>query len=88
MRIRIQPLPGFPTGQTSRIHSVIARFMAHEGALLHWISESADNSRRFDCDPLEAIQASCLGLPTDLVAELKAVSPYVTIAASTDRHGP
>lgn len=60
--------------------------MAHEAALLLWLAESACNSRLFDCDPIEAMQSSRPSLPADLIAELRAVSRYVTIAVSAGHH--
>lgn len=86
LRIRIRPLPDLPDWQMNQIREVIMRFMSHESALLRWLAESVGNSRRFDCDPLEAMQAARLGLPSDLIADLRAISPHVTIAVSADPH--
>lgn len=71
--------------ETSALQILLMKIQPYESLLIGWLAKSASNAAAFASSPLSAIESSGIGIPPELLAELKQLSEQLVQKAGVQK---
>ncbi len=72
--IGIPMLKGTSSDITEKVNQAHVKILPYEPQILAWVAASGQNAKQFTEDPFQAMESAAIGIPAEILAELKAVS--------------
>jgi len=75
--IGIPLLKGLDSGLMDKVNQAHIKILPYEQEIHQWLGTSEKNAQLFLADPIQAMESANIGIPKDILSELKNVSQLV-----------